>query len=109
MKFEFAKLDAAIEADWPVKISVPQDGGGVEVQNLTVRFLMVDEAELSKLGDGLEGSKASLRKVVVGFGRDETTPFTSELLDKMLTRPFVRLALNNAYRDFCLGQVAEKN
>lgn len=109
MKFDFAALDAAIEADWPVTIPVPQDGGKVTEQTLSVRFRMVDEAELTALGEGLEGSKASLRAVVVGFGKGEDTPFSAELFEKMLAKPYVRLALNNAYRDFALGQVAAKN
>jgi len=109
MKFDFAALDAAIEADWPVTINVPQEGGEVQQQKLTVRFRMVDEVEMQKLGDGLNGNKASLRACVIGFGKGEETPFSAELFDKMLTKPYVRLALSNAYREFCLGQVAEKN
>lgn len=109
MKFDFAALDSAIEADWPVTVPVPQDGGTVINQTLTVRFKMVSETDLAAMGDGIEGSKASLRAVIIGFGKGEDTPFSPELLDKMLAQPYVRLALNNAYRDFALGQVAAKN
>ncbi len=107
MKFDFATLGTAIEADWPVKIPVPQDGGTVVVQDLTVRFRMVPEDELNLLGDGAAGNKASLRAVVIGFGKGVDEPFTAELFDQMLLKPYVRLALSNAYRDFCLGAPAK--
>ena len=103
MKFNFAALDAPIEADWPVTIKVPQDGGKTLEQYLTVRFRMGSEVELAKLGDGVEGSIASIRAVVVGFGKNEETPFTPELLEKMLAAPYVRLGLLNGYREFALG------
>ncbi|MDZ4374764.1 MAG: hypothetical protein U1C74_25575 [Phenylobacterium sp.] len=108
MDFKFATLDSAIEADWPVTINVPQDGGKVSAQKLMVRFRLVDEEELTKNGDGLEGSKATLRQVVVGFGKSVTEPWSAELFEKMLAQPYVRLGLNNAYRDFAVG-IAAKN
>jgi hypothetical protein len=103
MKFDFATLESEIEADWPVEISVPTDGGGVSKQTLTVRFRMISDDALSALGDGLKGAKASLRRVIVGFGHDEPTPFSAELLEKMLDRAYVRQALTMGYGQFALG------
>lgn len=109
MKFDFASLqEKAFENDWPVNVQVPQEGGKTQEQTFMVRFRFVPEEELQALGDGVEGAKASLREVVAGFGKGEEEEFSEELFELMLTRPYVRLALNKAYGEFVLG-VAAKN
>lgn len=108
MKFDFEALDRQIEHDWPVRVSVPLNGGKVEVQEFSIRFRLVSDEELEALGQGVEGAKASLRAVIVGFGKDETADLTEALLEKMLDRAYVRSALNTAYGEFALG-IAAKN
>lgn len=109
MKFDFASLDAPYEADWPVNIPVPQDGGKIQKQKVILRFRTVPDGDLIEMGQGAEAAKAGLRAVVVGFGKAEEQTFSPALLDLMLERAYVRLALIAAYGEFALGQAAEKN
>lgn len=108
MKFDFEALDHQIEADWPVKVSVPQDGGKVKVQEFSIRFRLLPDEELESLGNGVEAAKASLRLVIVGFGKGQDGELTEPLLEKMLSRAYVRSGLNTAYGEFALG-IAPKN
>jgi len=108
MKFDFGSLAKPFEADWPVTVSVPQPGGRVQEQILKMRFRLVPEAELEAMGEGVEPAKTALRRVIVGFGQGETEAFTPELLELLLDRPYVRLALNKGYGEFALG-IAAKN
>lgn len=108
MKFNFESLDSEIEFDWPVRVSVPLDGGKVQEQTFSIRFRLASDEALEALGSGVEGAKASLRHVIVGFGKAEEAQLTEELLEKMLDRAYVRSALNTAYGEFALG-IAAKN
>ena len=103
MKFDFGSLEKDIEADWPVRVQVPQDDGKVLEQTLSLRFRLHGDAELVSLGMGLEAVKAALRKCVVGFGRSEEQAFTPELFDQMMNRAYVRTAIVQAYGEFALG------
>jgi hypothetical protein len=109
MKFDFGSLDSAFEADWPVTVQVPLDGGKSEEQTFQVRFRLVDDEELAQLGDGVEAQKKALRKVVVGFGKGEAETFSAETLEKMLARAYVRSGLNRAYGQFVLGIPAKNS
>lgn len=108
MKFDFERLEHEIEADWPVRCNVPQDGGKVQEEIFQVRFRLHPDTELVHMGLGLTAQKESLRKCVVGFGKEETQVFTPELFDRMLNQAFIRYALISAYGDFALG-IAAKN
>jgi hypothetical protein len=108
-KFSFASLDGAkFEADWPVLVNVPQDGGGVDEQEFMARFRLLSEDETKAIDSEKEPQKALLRAAVVGFGRGEEQAFSPELLEKMMGRPYVRAALAKAYVQFSLG-VSPKN
>lgn len=109
MKFDYGSLDAPFEADWPVTVQVPQDGGESQEQKLVVRFRLVDDAELEALGEGVAAQKAALRQVVVGFGKSEEQAFSAELLERMLARAYVRNGLNKAYGQFVLGIPAKNS
>lgn len=103
MKFNYAALDAPIEADWPVTVRVPMDGGETQEQRFTARFRFVPEEALLACGETVKGAKEALRMVFVGLGKDEGVPFTDELRDRMIDPPWVRLALNATYRQFVMG------
>jgi hypothetical protein len=109
MKFDFATLASEIEADWPVTVGVPLDGGKADEQTFTVRFRLVGEQELLDFGEGLDQSKAALRRVIVGLGRSEGKELTPELLEQLLAAPYVRVALNKAYGQFALGMPAKNS
>jgi hypothetical protein len=103
MKFDFGSLDRDIEADWPVRVSVPQDGGKAQEEVFLVRFRVTSDADLISLGMGVEAAKKSLRKCIVGLAQSEGRELTDELLTKMLDRAYIRTALVTAYSEFSLG------
>ena len=108
MKFDFASLNSEIECDWPVKVSVPQDGGWTLQQEFAVRFRLIDDEELAANGAGLKGTKESLRKVLVGFAKSETAEWSDKLREQLLAKSYVRVALSQAYFEFASG-IAAKN
>lgn len=107
-KFDFGSVEKAFEADWPVAASVPQDGGQVEEQTFTVRFKLLTDEEFDAVNAHKEPAKELIRRSVVGFGKEESSPFSTELLEKMLARGYLRIALNKAYGNFSMG-IAAKN
>lgn len=109
VKFSFKSLGQPIEADWPVTVRVPTDGGGVAEQTFEVRFRSLtkeDQAELDALPEA-EQPKAKLRKVVIGLGRSEETEFSPELLEDMMASSHVFMGLLGAYTGFVLGRPAK--
>lgn len=107
-KFDFKTLGSPIEADWPVKISVPQDGGTVEIQELDVRFRLLTEEQIKALDAKDNAIKNALREAIIGFGKSETTPFTPQLLEELLAAPYAVRGLNQGYGEFSIG-IAVKN
>lgn len=108
MKFDFAKLKSELECDWPVKVSVPLDGGETETQEFMARFRLVDDEELVKNGQGLRATKEALRKVFVGFGKGVEEEWSDEIREALLAKSYVRVALSVAYYNFASG-IAAKN
>ncbi len=107
MKFDFGSLEREFEAEWPVRVAVSQDGGKVQHHELTVRFRLVSEQELLDFGEGLQETRAALERVIVGLGKRETETWSPELLDQMVARTAVRVALIKAYGEFVLGAPAK--
>jgi hypothetical protein len=106
-KFDFGSLDAPFEADWPVTVNVPKDGGETEPQTFMARLRLLTQEELDAAKES-EGTDGYIASFFVGFGQGETTSFSPELLAKMIRRPYVRVALMQAFRGFQLG-IAAKN
>lgn len=109
VKFNFKTLDQPIEADWPVTVRVPVDGGGVQEQTFEVRFRALTKAQEAELDAMAEADrpKAKLRMAVVGLGKAEDTMFTAELLEEMLASSHVFMGLLGAYTGFVLGRPAK--
>lgn len=132
-KFNFKRLDEPFEADWPVKVSVPQDGGKTIIEQFAARF-RIDRGEATAVPEELpsapeaeevvegeekleafrrqirETSIREWRRWFVGFGAPtkDDTDLTDEVLWNMITTPYVRVAIQAAYKDFAEG-VAAKN
>lgn len=109
-QFEFLDLEQPLRAEWPVKVNVPQDGGGVKVKTFTVLFELVPQEDILKIVSDPNLDRYSLhRRQIVGFGKDHTgQSFSDELLIRMLGRPYVQAALAEAYQAFSCG-IAVKN
>ncbi|MBA4792286.1 MAG: hypothetical protein H2041_01320 [Phenylobacterium sp.] len=110
-KFDFQALGQPLEADWPVLVRVPTDGGETVEQSFMARFKLLDEAETAALtAEAAEGSRpyAWIEGFWLGLAASEETTLTPELRAQMLGRPYVRAGLVGAYTRFAQG-VAAKN
>lgn len=105
-KFDFGSLEQPFEANWPVRVPVPQDGGTVEAQEFIARFrlLTADEEEAAKQS---EDPDAFHKAFWVGLGGEDKDEFTPELVARMLARPYIRRALMTAYFECVSGSPAK--
>lgn len=104
LKFDFKTLEQPFEADWPVIVPVPQDGGAVQEQEVTVRFRTLTPDENETVDKAADPGAAKLRLAIVDV-RGET--FSAELVEKLLGRGYVYMALLKGYAKFVLGQPAK--
>jgi hypothetical protein len=103
VKFSFATLEQPFEADWPVKVQVPKDGGGFEEQTFLARFRLepaTDEAQTEPAAPG----ESFPFLVALGKGEPELTP---ELRKQLAARLYVRMAIYRAWQEFQMGVVAK--
>ena len=105
-KFDFASLDQPFEADWPVTVNVPQDGGTVIEQTFMARFRLLDQKALDAITADAD-KDAFLAAFWIGFGPGEDTAFTPEIFSGCMQRQYVRAALVNAYYGFAAGAPAK--
>lgn len=119
VEFDFKGLEGAFEADWPVAVDVPQNGGTIEQQTFMARFRLVPEDELEALktkeredlgGDRKQAEHLYIRAFFVGFAAEQDLGDRSgdELMELLLGRRWVRLGLLRAYNAFQAG-IAVKN
>lgn len=100
LKFDFKTLEQPFEADWPVTVSVPQDGGTVQEQTFDVRFRTLTPEETTNVDNSGDPAAAKLRLALVDV-KGET--FSPALIEKLLGVGFVQMALLRAYSKFILG------
>lgn len=108
-QFDFSSLDGPFEADWPVDVSVPQDGGAVKTERFMARFRLISADELKAMiaADDFEMDMLP-KRYFVGFGLGETQIFSEALRESMIQRPYIKAALEKAYQAFAMG-IAAKN
>ncbi len=111
------KITTKKELNWPVTISVPQDGGKVKKQETIVRFEHIDQS-LFDANYATGGSDADLMKrVVIGWDDGQfqnedgsSMPFSIENLAALLETSYVRIGFVNAYLMIQQGkEAARKN
>lgn len=109
VKFDFKGLGEVFEANWPVSISVPLDGGEVEVQTFTARFRLLDQATAEALMTN-EDPDGYITSFFVDLpAEDLPDGMTFEAVRSlMLHRPYIRIGLIHAYSGFQAG-IAVKN
>ena len=105
-KFDFGSLDQPFEADWPVTVNVPQDGGTVKEEGFMARFRLLDQAALDAVTADAD-KDAFLAAFWIGFGAGQAEVFTPELFSGSMQRQYVRAALVNAYYGFAAGAPAK--
>lgn len=109
LKFDFTRLDKPFEADWPVRVSVPKDGGGFGTETFVARLRQVPPEQVDAAIASADFSIYSLPELYfVGLADEDGPRFTPELRRAMVASPWVRKALESAYRDFT-GQAASGN
>lgn len=106
--------EEVIVKKWPVPVPIPQDGGGVRTHQIQVDYLLLPQDELDAIveasNDGDGGSNASvLRRVVKGvYGikdkSDAAIDFSPDLLDRLIKRANIRVAMMNAYFEMAVGK-----
>lgn len=107
-KFDFRSLERPFEADWPVTVSEPDDGGVVKESTFMARLRLLTDDQVKEIVKDDPDGRALYRAYFIGFGRSESETFSPELLETMLGHVFMRVAINAAYQSFCTG-VAAKN
>lgn len=122
MKLSWMREDAPLRVDWPVLFEAPADGGGLDAQEVEVRFEIIPAAEAEALlmpepgqlaraitgGVDPDTSVRFLRRVVTGWDAAAVgLPFGAEALDRLLRFPFSRNALFKAYSAAAQGRKAK--
>ena len=101
--------------EWPVAISVPQDGGKVKQVMTRVEFELLDQADYEAVS--AEGDIALMHRAVVGWPSGEfqdakggTLAFDSDSLEMLMQIPYVRAGFVTAYLHVMAGrEAARKN
>lgn len=105
-------LNESRVVEWPVDVSVPVDGGRVEVQRFTARFVLLPDSEVRALAEADADGKALLRRVLAGAEGVSVEGGTvldfGELRERLLEVTAVRRDATRAYFR-CLHGIAEKN
>jgi len=107
-KFNFGRLDQTFEADWPVAVPVPQDGGTIKTEEFMARFRLLAERDLPSVIKSDTDGREVFRRFFVGFGKDTDRELTEELFNQLVDTTYVRDAISRAYRNFAQG-IAAKN
>lgn len=112
-------FDPAYTFDWPVKVSLPADGGET-VQEFDATFTMPEDEALffapiegETQADRLEAARARLARHWVGWKGIQVSgggdlPYSEEAKAKLLANRHIRVAVDKALFDAVLG-VREKN
>lgn len=94
------KIDAEYTFTEEVKLNVTQDGKN---PTFDCTFKALEDADVKKFDERtVDGQKEFLRAVVTDFSGllgddDEPMPFSSELLEKVIARAYVRAPMLMAY------------
>ncbi|HVY34998.1 MAG TPA: hypothetical protein VG960_11330 [Caulobacteraceae bacterium] len=107
-KFKFESLGQPFEADWPVLVPTPVDGGKTVDEEFMVRWrrLPADQAQVIEAGP--DGAREVIRQSLVKVYDDEKDVMTPELVEQLLGETRVRLAFFRSLNSFAMG-AAVKN
>lgn len=103
--------------EWPVVINVPQSGGTVQKQKMTVDFELLPQTEMDEVmqeSRTADQDAALLMRVVKGWGqaKDEDTgealEFNAETCANLVNISYVRAALIRSYFEAASGNAAAR-
>ena len=111
------KINQSETFSWPVKVSIPKDGGGFETDTFDAVFKRLPRSESEALANKvmtgeLEGLDA-VRQILVGWsgvkdGTDDV-PFSESNREKLLEINGVAVAIFRVFSDASSGAGATKN
>lgn len=110
--FKIAKEQTTVA--WPVKVQVPQPGGKFVEQKFSADLLILDQAETEEIIKQDGGDVNLLRTVVKGASElqdqhGEPIAFEPKVLELLISIPYVRVAMVEAYFDAASGGAKRKN
>lgn len=110
-KFIFARLGEPLVVTWPVKVEVPDDGGGTHTETFAAKFKIAPADRLTNLAQErpMTCHTDFLKEVFVGLGKDENQEWSETLRDQLVMEPYVQRGLNRAYAECSNGQAAVGN
>lgn len=112
------KLNQSKTFSWPVKVSIPKDGGGYETGTFDAVFKRLtrteNEAMSAAISDGTLSGIDATRQVLVGWAglvEDDGTevPYSEANRDHLLNIPGVALAVFGVFSDANSGSAQSKN
>jgi len=116
--FKLDDNEETIIRNWPVIINVPQDGGATQKQEITADFLLLPQDQLDELASASRDGEGSidadiLRRVVKRLGgvadaEGKALDYTSELLERVIKKTYVRSALVSTYFEVSAGRKAKR-
>ena len=95
---------------WPVKVSIPQDGGGVRTYQFTGHFKVLIQQELEQV---VEDDARFIDAMLVGWGDDlcdennEPLPYADATREKLAAITYIKNAIITAYWELAAGRAAK--
>ena len=103
---------------WPVKITVPIDGGKYTTSTFDVEFDRISQSEVEKLATSIQNEEQTaiqiVKNIVIGWPDGSVTdgtdniPFSDSALDELLDVPGVASAVITAFLEAYNGQAAKR-
>lgn len=100
---------------WPVRVRVPMDDGQFADATFDCTFKALGQERLEALVAGEISETDLLREAAVGpwqgveDAAGDALPFSEAARDRLLSIPYVRRAMIEAYREAMSGQAVRKN
>jgi len=102
------KLKTEHTYSWPVTVQIPADGGKFTKSTFDATFKVIPQDRIDTILRGGNVDSELLREVTIGWKgvQDEDgneLPFSEDARDKLLSIPYARAALVEAYLDSLAG------
>lgn len=102
---------------WPVKVSIPKDGGGYDTGTFDAVFKRLSRTEAEEIGTRVAAGEMTgldaVRQILVGWsgvlGENEEVPFSEANRERFLEIPGVGLAIFRVFTQANAGAAQEKN
>lgn len=107
------KLEKMKSILWPVTVNEPRDGGTFAKSCFNLKFELLPGGEFNAIYKSGGNDEDLLRRSVIGFGLDlidesgAPISFTQENLELLISKPYVRNAMIEAYLELSQGKKAE--